>query len=244
MPDQKPGIGRPERPRRVGVLVFQHFQRGPADDAGETWGVHERQRTDRAPQPQFLREDGNERQREEERGERQQHVHRPHNDVVGQIAVVRRDDPETDAQRRRGSDRYGPVEDRVPRAVQHPRKDVACLSVGAEGVVSAWRRLRGVDAELRCEQRIEVVGQSGVDREHDYERDDRESGHREPVREQLREERAGSDPLDDTTIDRRGLGFGAHCSIRGSRTEYVTSTPKLTSVYSTANTSTVAWTTG
>ncbi len=42
MPDENSRVGRAERNCRVDVLVFEHLERGPADDAGEARCVDER----------------------------------------------------------------------------------------------------------------------------------------------------------------------------------------------------------
>ncbi len=130
MTDQQPRVGRTERACRLDVLVLEDFQRCAADDAGEPRRVDERERGDCTPQAQRLGEDGDERERQQQRRERQENVHRPHDYVVREVTVVRCDDAGGDAEDRRRENGRGSELQRVPRAVQDRGKmSRACPSV-------------------------------------------------------------------------------------------------------------------
>jgi hypothetical protein len=111
------------------VLVLQR-QRVAAHEAGEERDLHHPDRDHGVDEARA--EDGDDRQRQDDRREGEHHVHEPHHDGVDDAAAVAADQAEGDAAGEGDRRRDEADGERDAGAVDDAREDVAADLVGAE----------------------------------------------------------------------------------------------------------------
>src|SRR5216683_1254532 len=147
---------RPAQAGRVDVFEEDDAPRCGLGHTGDRWDEHYADREHRVLRARSeRRRDGD---REHDRGERVEHVHRAHQDGADGASQVAGGGADGRANDRRDDDRQHTSEQRQPTAVEQTREHITSLLVGAEemaGAADGQQTARGVADQrvVRAEQR-------------------------------------------------------------------------------------------
>src|SRR5512143_2120687 len=136
-----------DAPRRLDVREVLERERVPADEPREGRDAEDGDGDDHVRHA--ATEDRDDADREQDPGEREQHVADAHDDPVGPALVEAGDQSEHGADERPVGDRDEAGGERDPRTHQDPAEDVAAERIDAEEVLPRRRRVEPVVVEIR-----------------------------------------------------------------------------------------------
>ena len=158
--------------------------------------------------------------REQHHREREQDVHRAHDDALRPAAEVRRDEAERPAREERGGHRGRRDRQRGPQAVDDPRQDVPPELIGPERV--------GGRGSLQPRQHVDRDRAVGRDERREDRDDHEDEEHAAGDAEERRAQSWRRTTARGGRIRRKDRVDGRHRAMRGSISPYTTSTRKLT----------------